>query len=105
MKSRAKGRQARTFPTQPLREAIRQLAFREVWDKNDSRVRGMMFGAHDKNGVTVFCEERGILQRNLYQHHLTDWTVDAICIRAGIHPSEVYDDWFTMSERLTQECA
>ena len=98
MKLGERGRmRARRFDTEPLRITLRKRAEKEA------PLVDMPHGGTRSGGFKGYCDSLGITHSILYRPHLTDWTVDRICIAAGLHPSEVYPDWDRMSERLTEE--
>lgn len=83
----------RRFPTEPLRRFL--LALGDAEHPTTVGVR--------KTGLKAFCLELGINPRPLYRDTLTDYTIDAICCTVGIHPYEVYADWFVLPPGLLDE--
>lgn len=95
----------RRFPTAPLREVLIRKARAHALtmpDRLENRIMSKSFG-RPRNALARYCSDKGIERRYLYREALSDWLVDRICVAAGLHPSEVYPDWSTMSERLTEE--
>lgn len=100
----------RMFPTEPLRTALTRRANTSVLicrsgrqspDDYNSWTSGAMTGhRHEKKGLLTFCLERGINHRYLYKPSLGEYVVDVICCKAGLHPSEVYEDWHSLADAL-----
>lgn len=93
----------RMFPTAPLRAALELKAKQQTLKEGDAHLKvGRAFNGAEKTGLMGFCRERGIPQRKLYCPAINEYLVDDICCAAGIHPSEVYEDWHSLADAVLE---
>lgn len=96
------------FPTALLRDALTAKAHRTPQTVKMGRPRTEDDGYWTWDsapttipmGMDAFCKSRGINSRYLYKESLGEYIVDAICCAAGIHPSEVYEDWHSLADSV-----